>query len=71
MKVVATHFVMSITRHSEYGQIKKVYELSAESGEYILVHEGLPFTSYEKITKERFLILKANGLESNPEAPLV
>lgn len=71
MKVVATHFVMTITRPfgDEYRQIQKVYELSAESGDYILVHEGKQ-THYEKITKHQFLIIKANGLETNTKIPL-
>lgn len=72
MKVVATHFVMTITRPfgEEYREIKKVYELSAESGEFIIVNEGKQ-TSYEKITKEQFLKLKANGLNVDKDAPLV
>lgn len=72
MKVVTTHFVMTITRPfgDEYREIKKVYELSAESGEFIIVNEGKQ-TYYEKITKEQFLKLKANGLEIDPNALLI
>ena len=72
MKVVATHFVMVISRPfgEEHREIKKVYELSAESGEFIIEHQGKQ-TSYEKISKEQFIKLKANGLEVDPDAPLV
>ena len=74
MKVVATHFVMVISRPfgEEYREIKKVYELegTVSPTPYILVHEGKQ-TSYEKISKEQFIKLKANGLEVDPNAPLV
>ena len=50
MKVVATHFVMFITRPfgDEYREIKKVYELSHASGEYMVEHQGKT-THYEKM----------------------
>lgn len=70
MKVVATHFVMVISK--PFGEvvreIKKVYAL--ENGEFIIEHQGKQI-SYEKIRVEQFNKLKANGLEVDPDAPLV